>query len=288
MKFALIQMFWMNTYGTIRTSAGLIYHWDLSDFIFSGFYCAKSVLQLKRRWRPQTDAAVFLWSAGDVSAWKRERELLLLPLLQQLLLQDCRQLVPLLSRNLRLRTWSVTRIHFNTGSRGELRVWTHTQAEGINNRICDQVHTDERWTLVWLYLALQDAASLLDRAQLRGGGWHWRIPLARRVPLHWALCCSHGKQSQKSTFISPAKADNTAFLGDHRSIFCLLNIQYPEQIWSSTAQLRPGVAWIRSDEERVPADSFFFRTVWTTSPQLSHDARLSASQVVLVGIIPGV
>lgn len=46
----------------------------------------------------------------------------------------------------------------------------NTQAGGINNRIWDQVYTAGWGTVVWLYLALQDAASLLDGAQLRGGG----------------------------------------------------------------------------------------------------------------------
>lgn len=78
-----------------------------------------------------------------------------------------------------------------------------------------------RRTVVWLYLALQDAASLLDGAQLR----HRRILLARPVPLHWALCCSHGEQQQEWTFISPVKTGGTASLDD---ILSVLNVRYPE------------------------------------------------------------
>lgn len=63
----------------------------------------------------------------------------------------------------------------------------------------------ERWTGVWPYLAVQDAASLLDCAQLPGGGWHWRILPARRVPPPWTLCCSHGEQSNKWTFAAVKK-----------------------------------------------------------------------------------
>lgn len=158
------------------------------------------------------------------------------------------------------------------------------QAEGINNRIWDQVYTDERGTVVWLYLALQDAASLLDGAQLRGGGWNWRILLARRVPLHWALCCSHGERPQKWTFIFPVKTDGTAFLGD---VFSVLNIQYPEGPDMKLDSAAPPRGGLDQEWWGARTSKLFFRTVWTTSPHSSHGARLTASQVVLVERSPG-
>lgn len=115
-----------------------------------------------------------------------------------------------------------------------------------------------------LYLALEGAASLLEhghlRTQLPGGGWGWAILLALPVPLHWALC-SHGEQSQRWTLSSSVKIkkqpqqqqqlpSNATTTGLQRDSIQSI------QIMSSTVWLRPGIAWIWSDEEWGPANSF--------------------------------
>lgn len=141
----------------------------------------------------------------------------------------------------------------------------------------------ERWTGVWPYLAVQDAASLLDCAQLPGGGWHWRILPARRVPPPWTLCCSHGEQSNKWTFAAVKKkkknqkTDGTALVGDLKLILSLKYSVYRASRYGaqqrSSAPGWPGWGVMRSEDHQT-----LFRTVWTTSPQLSHGARLSPSQ----------
>lgn len=84
------------------------------------------------------------------------------------------------------------------------------------------------------------------------------------------LCC--GKKKKKNQ-----KTDGTALVGDLKLILSLKYSVYRASRYGaqqrSSAPGWPGWGVMRSEDHQT-----LFRTVWTTSPQLSHGARLSPSQ----------